>query len=586
MESFDSFQYKALPSSNHFRLLQISTGRPEHPTVAQDEIVSPDTHPSYAALSYVWGSDEKPYVLQLLEEGANAPKRLSITASLYKALSSIRSFPGAQPTPRVWADAVCINQDDQEEKAHQVRRMAQLYGEAEQVIAYLCDNLMEFGGAHSDASELAVEHDGKLLPPEDDPGWASLRTIITSKWPTRAWVLQEAILAKRLVLMAGMYEFDSSSYFMVAFAIGMRKLPAIVDSYLQIDGDSQSGTHKAIMDLSMLKNYVRGGVRASADGTIHPVAAFAGGVTLGHALIQTRQTTCKDPRDKIYALMGVAIDGTQLGIAVDYTQPVADLYREVAYRILGTRNGYDILCHAHGAKNHDLPSWVPDWSINRNLYPDETKQFNAGDRIASVRALPTTREIQKLDMDVVGPWVATLASLDSHPMTRARYPNDVIEAVSRALISGKLGDECRDGWALFVNVCVGYRNFQNQHRAGGEEKSDDELLALAVHELGANHIPRFMDFWRYLQRSATLVFSDCFFVASQGWVGNAGLFARQDDTIVIPYGSNVPFIIRPAPDGEGWKLAGPCYVEGLMRGEAFDGEVPNDGSEGAYIVLS
>lgn len=49
----------------------------------------------------------------------------------------------------IWIGAVCINQGDDAEKAHQVQKMSSIYSLAEEVIVWL--------GLASDDSDLAVE---------------------------------------------------------------------------------------------------------------------------------------------------------------------------------------------------------------------------------------------------------------------------------------------------------------------------------------------------------------------------------------------------------------------------------------------
>jgi hypothetical protein len=47
-----------------------------------------------------------------------------------------------------------------------------------------------------------------------------------------------------------------------------------------------------------------------------------------------RNTRCADPKDKVYGLLGVAADCDELGVIVDYSKPVEEIYIDTAYRIL------------------------------------------------------------------------------------------------------------------------------------------------------------------------------------------------------------------------------------------------------------
>jgi hypothetical protein len=48
---------------------------------------------------------------------------------------------------RVWADALCINQTDEEEKGHQIRLMKHIYSRAEQTYAWMGKG--EVDGSHA-----------------------------------------------------------------------------------------------------------------------------------------------------------------------------------------------------------------------------------------------------------------------------------------------------------------------------------------------------------------------------------------------------------------------------------------------------
>ncbi|KAH6663807.1 heterokaryon incompatibility, partial [Halenospora varia] len=61
-------------------------------------------------------------------------KVVQIGANLEKALRAARDIPEVHNGMRIWADALCINQTDPEEKAFEVKRMGEIYQKAERVI--------------------------------------------------------------------------------------------------------------------------------------------------------------------------------------------------------------------------------------------------------------------------------------------------------------------------------------------------------------------------------------------------------------------------------------------------------------------
>jgi len=85
--------------------------------------------PLFYALSYVWGDPTKCHEIWI--DG----KRLAITQNLYLALRSMQS--GDTGTLHVWADAICINQEENSEKSAQIQLMREIYNSASEVRVWL-----------------------------------------------------------------------------------------------------------------------------------------------------------------------------------------------------------------------------------------------------------------------------------------------------------------------------------------------------------------------------------------------------------------------------------------------------------------
>ena len=79
----------------------------------------------YEALSYTWGDPKitKPVIC--------SGKKIEITANLHSALYHLR-YPDRQRI--LWVDALCINQEDDNDKETQVQRMGRIYSKAQRVL--------------------------------------------------------------------------------------------------------------------------------------------------------------------------------------------------------------------------------------------------------------------------------------------------------------------------------------------------------------------------------------------------------------------------------------------------------------------
>jgi hypothetical protein len=133
------------------------------------------SHP-YEALSYVWGDDEKPQSISI------GNLNLDITQNLYTALLHLRDHDCSRI---LWVDAICINQENDEEKEYQISLMTEIYSKALRVAVWL--------------GEAAVDSDRALelirLAGEKSAGLSNIelsrhaiRQLLKRPWFRRIWV--------------------------------------------------------------------------------------------------------------------------------------------------------------------------------------------------------------------------------------------------------------------------------------------------------------------------------------------------------------------------------------------------------------
>jgi Heterokaryon incompatibility protein (HET) len=127
------YQYSTLEPQRSIRVLELA------PSKRLDERINctlietpvdeaPPARREYEALSYYWGS------LPSDREISCHGKTLWITPNCEAALRRLRY----KSVSRVlWVDSICINQNSKEEKAQQLKMMAEVYTKAEQVIVFL-----------------------------------------------------------------------------------------------------------------------------------------------------------------------------------------------------------------------------------------------------------------------------------------------------------------------------------------------------------------------------------------------------------------------------------------------------------------
>ena len=91
--------------------------------------LNPSDPPEFDALSYVWGDSQSRADIQITEEGDDSSYTtvLSVTQALAEALPYLQLETRSR---NLWIDAICINQDDLDERAAQVKRMVDIYSSA------------------------------------------------------------------------------------------------------------------------------------------------------------------------------------------------------------------------------------------------------------------------------------------------------------------------------------------------------------------------------------------------------------------------------------------------------------------------
>ncbi|KAF2015118.1 hypothetical protein BU24DRAFT_452001 [Aaosphaeria arxii CBS 175.79] len=139
--------YRTLPiprQSKCLRFLEVKPATSElngGPIRCSMLVADLDERPSFAALSYVWGAPNP-----IIDHVYCNDVAVLVTANCYSALWHLRKSMGSFV---IWIDALCINQMDDDEKAHQIGLMGDVYSRAEKVFIWL--------GEGDESTERAME---------------------------------------------------------------------------------------------------------------------------------------------------------------------------------------------------------------------------------------------------------------------------------------------------------------------------------------------------------------------------------------------------------------------------------------------
>lgn len=170
----------------HIRLLQLLPHRditaPVHGVIFDYPLLDliRSAHHLFEALSYAWGSLEKTRFISI--NSYNLP----VTTNLFTALLHLRD-PLLKRT--LWIDAICINQEDKDERRLQVQFMAMIYTMASHVTVWLGEAETNGERALQEIHRAAYSTE---KPTENDPTVQNaILKLLQKSWFKRVWVCKE-----------------------------------------------------------------------------------------------------------------------------------------------------------------------------------------------------------------------------------------------------------------------------------------------------------------------------------------------------------------------------------------------------------
>jgi hypothetical protein len=170
------------------RILKLLPGSFSDPLCCRSRIKKIESNPKYDALSYMWGDSSLTGSIFL--DGKPFP----VTRSLENALRHVRLRGSAR---YLWADAVCINQRDDEEKGNQIHLMKEVYSRANTVRVWIDVELSLADPVVQKLFTLRLQDDDDQLG--DDPEyWKVLLPLLQNDYWDRLWIQQELVFAPEL----------------------------------------------------------------------------------------------------------------------------------------------------------------------------------------------------------------------------------------------------------------------------------------------------------------------------------------------------------------------------------------------------
>ncbi|KAF5246487.1 hypothetical protein FANTH_6859 [Fusarium anthophilum] len=538
-------EYPAIDLQSHqIRILHLLPGTYNDPLRCVLRTKFLDAGPRYQALSYVWGD---PLDCRSIEVDG---RQRNVTINLFNALRRLR-YPKSER--RLWVDALCINQDNDVEKSHQVKLMSKIYTRTTEAILWLGDFSDGINATPNCIPRETVMKAFDLLKymardsygcarSDSDPntelisgGSEALSCLFQLPWWHRAWTVQETVLPADATVVCGTAQLPFS-LFVAAHKNSLYHYFLNCCKRVVVPSSFRSQLRKLVYAKEQLREKT---------------------IFMGHVLNDFRDRNTADPRDKMYAYLGLGSN-----ISADYTLPHEEAFTLGVRSIIEESGTLEIILRAAEVdRSLSLPTWVPDWSTDIVSQGDgfELTWYHLHRQYA--------------------------ACGDKKVQTRTSYSHRVLDL--RGLILGpiiELGDVLDSVGSMKKMVDRWQARSGDEYPQGGtyQEVSWRTLLCDMRHgqvfyeRLGKTDNAEAMvlnEFEQSPSGASLKAFNKRGFITETGMIGISNRDIKVGDFISLLSGSKMPFILRQIRSEEGgvaYQYIGQAYVHGVMDGEVMD----------------
>ncbi|RSM10019.1 hypothetical protein CDV31_007425 [Fusarium ambrosium] len=286
-----------------------------------------DNFPDYEAVSYTWGGEDGDGTLR---HPIYIGDHWDILLQTRNCCAMLRYLRPSRGIRMVWVDAICINQEDMQERGDQVAKMGQLYTGCSQVFLWLGDDIaFRKPGVYPPRLPLHELENLEELQLPSRKERVNIRSLFERRYFSRVWIIQELILPPRIAIPIG----DKIFWVDPFTATHFERLPS--RDWLW----EQTGA-------PWFQHVTRGSVL---------MENLSGLVTL------TWKSQSSDKRDKVYGVMGLSMkEGIQ--IRPDYGISLQHLLIGFFAHCIIRGGTPQLLLKAVGASAEvGMPSWMPPW---------------------------------------------------------------------------------------------------------------------------------------------------------------------------------------------------------------------------------
>lgn len=569
----------------------------------------------FEAISYCWGEPVFSRSIAFAEGG-----EISITGSLHSALQAFR-YPDRSRS--LWADAICINQDNLAERSSQVELMGDIFTKASRVLVWLGEPLSCGSDTLAFATlNLPVTAQGNKLRkhllallqqhllemkicaccneaiPQSIPislatALSAIAKLLERPFFTRLWIVQEIVFAQAVEVYCGSHHATWDVF---------TALSRVPGQYQQENDHRNTATISRLAlrqvwaqcKLCNYLNQLRSRHHQRRSDIFRPTE-------LCKDLLMMSYLQCHLPHDRIFAVSRVLGLRDVSGLRADYSLSVAEIYRRVAdvyVTAQANRSGGHaalllalVSTESTQTKTLGRPSWVPDLqhltrrSRAKNIYYQwafAKRQFYADS--ARFRCYISSENSQELC--VVGRCFDEITEILKDSQCPSKH------------VHRRPGSKCpsEEGmqlirWHARCRAFLKQRAYVDSRSADSEEAKLDAVFScdkvkdgafldedtisqwLAMMPDSENHLDIRLIYQQLklyitgypLDRDRVLCTADCNSHTKAGWVPSS---AKVGDRLCQFVGSPYPFVIRARDDGS-FSLLGDAFLAEMSEPEAL-----------------
>jgi hypothetical protein len=570
------YEYTQLEDFENIRLLRYSSTADSNEVVFDlKEIPLAKASDKFVAVSYCWVKGLWTERLPLANGAC-----LKVSRSVISILRHVAGIASGLP---IWIDAICINQADGKEKSSQVGMMRQIYARARCVFVWLADGninqddeLRLYSSLKPAYPFYSTTFPTKRVSTEDRDGDAVFGKILQSPWFARVWVVQEFSYARNVFFLCGMIGM-SLPFLKDYLDLKRKNCKTIPETYFISSewGQVELPAFERVRKLFGARDLIR-------QNYGKPV------YSLTDVLLSFQASESEDPRDKVFALLGLA---TRHQVKPNYALSKETTFMEAMIACTPSLNDYRLLGYAGLANPRfyqeptttdlaTMPTWVPDFSspffippftkcndfqatpARDQASPEKERQLLQGEDVKTL-ALPV--QISLIDyieeLSLSGCCAVGSLSPDDQTIVKCQYD------ISREGI--KMLKDRNPTESATLKCCEAMTAGGLRHYDMTEVEKVALLEAFQELEDAASYSSRSEENGHISKLHAHMYLSGIgrsrrLFVTSKGYFGVANNGIQKDDLVCLISEAPVPFIFRGLTGPRTYNLVCDAYLHGFM----------------------